>query len=503
MTTGALELREFRGDDERPATGIHLGLSDVMLPATARQPDRRQAFADLLAALARAVDRRNDVSLMRCAFEEMMRRVVPVRTLQLREAGRRWADRPGGSGAESFAVEVPGADPLNVGVLEATFDPGAGLGEWDFQMLAVAAHLGALVLEIERSRLQLARAGLLTMTRARRDGAAPLIGSTPIMQSLRASIERVAATDFTVLLEGESGVGKELVARQIHELSRRRNGPFVAINCAALVETLLEAELFGIEDRTATGVRGRRGKFEAADGGTLFLDEVSDLSLSAQAKLLRAIQDLAVERVGGHGTHRVDIRIVAATNRGLAGLVARELFRPDLFYRLSGVDVRVPTLRERRPDVMELAHYFLQRHRMTRPLRLSAAAAQALIHYEWPGNVRELERLMERAVALAESDVIELDDLPPTVRRDYAAALGPSLRRNDTLRTWASRYARLILDRCQDNKREACRVLGISYHTLQAHLRHPAGDPAWNERGESAAERVPDAARADAAAQAM
>jgi hypothetical protein len=203
MTTGALELREFRGDDERPATGIHLGLSDVMLPATARQPDRRQAFADLLAALARAVDRRNDVSLMRCAFEEMMRRVVPVRTLQLREAGRRWADRPGGSGAESFAVEVPGADPLNVGVLEATFDPGAGLGEWDFQMLAVAAHLGALVLEIERSRLQLARAGLLTMTRARRDGAAPLIGSTPIMQSLRASIERVAATDFTVLLEGE------------------------------------------------------------------------------------------------------------------------------------------------------------------------------------------------------------------------------------------------------------------------------------------------------------
>src|SRR6516164_2310970 len=140
-------------------------------------------------------------------------------------------------------------------------------------------------------------------------------------------------------LEGESGVGKELVARQIHELSRRRNGPFVAVNCAALVETLLEAELFGIEDRTATGVRGRRGKFEATDGGTLFLDEVSDLSVSAQAKLLRAIQDLAVERVGGNGTHRLDIRIVAATNRSLRDLVEQRLFRLDLFYRLSGVDV--------------------------------------------------------------------------------------------------------------------------------------------------------------------
>jgi transcriptional regulator with PAS, ATPase and Fis domain len=309
------------------------------------------------------------------------------------------------------------------------------------------------------------------------DMAAPLIGSTDAMRQLRATIERVAVTDFTVLLEGESGVGKELVARQIHELSRRRGGPFVAINCAALVETLVEAELFGIEERTATGVRGRRGKFEAADGGTLFLDEVSDLSLPAQAKLLRTLQDFAIERVGGHGIRRVDIRIIAATNRRLLGLVERQLFRADLFYRLSGVDIFVPSLRERREDILELAAYFLERHRSTRPLRLSAVATEALVSYRWPGNVRELERLIERAVALAESDVIQLDDLPASVSGDHATILGPSLHRNDSLRAWASRYARIVVDRCDGNKRQACRVLGISYHTLQAYLHFPLDEP--------------------------
>jgi transcriptional regulator with PAS, ATPase and Fis domain len=431
----------------------------------------------MIAALSRALDRRLDVSLMRGAFETALGRIIPLRSVRLREIGSRWVGRNDPAGAESVTLEVPGADASSQGLLEVTFDPGGRLGDWDFQVLGTAAHLGALVLEIERARTQLARAGLLNPNRARRDGAAPLIGSTDVMHKLRSAIERVAVTDFTVLLEGESGVGKELVARQIHELSRRRNGPFIAINCAALVETLLEAELFGIEERTATGVRGRRGKFEAAEGGTLFLDEVSDLSMSAQAKLLRAIQDLAVERVGGHALQRVDIRIVAATNRGLASLVDQRLFRPDLFYRLSGVDIRVPTLRERRPDILELARYFLERHRATRSLRLSAGASEALMAYDWPGNVRELERLMERAVALADTDTIELDDLPAAVRGDYAT-IGPALRRNDTLRAWASRYARLVLERSEGNKREACRVLDISYHTLQSYLRFPVHEPA-------------------------
>ncbi len=457
-------------------------------PHVRRQRERREGFGALLAALSRALDRRADVALLRGAFEQMLKTLVPARSIQLRDMPARWPRPDGLQAVESIALDVPAANGTWPAVLEATFDPGCPLGEWDFQLLTHATHLGALILEIERSRAQLVRAGLLGNGRTKRDGAAPLIGSTPVMQQLRTSIERVAATDFTVLLEGESGVGKELVARQIHDLSRRRNGPFVAINCAALVETLLEAELFGIEDRTATGVRGRRGKFEHADGGTLFLDEVSDLSVSAQAKLLRAIQDLSVERVGGQGTHRVDTRIIAATNRSLSGLVDRRLFRPDLYYRLSGVDIRVPPLRERREDILELSGYFLERHRSTRTLRLSTAAADALVCYDWPGNVRELERLIERAVALTESEQVELDDLPVPVRGEFAAALIPSLQRNDTMRAWGSRYARLVLHRENGNKRAACRILGISYHTLQAYLRYQMGDagperPEWKNVG--------------------
>jgi two-component system NtrC family response regulator len=309
-------------------------------------------------------------------------------------------------------------------------------------------------------------------SRMPRDGAAPLIGSSAVMRAVRDRIERVAATDFITLIDGESGTGKELVARQIHEISARRRGPFVPVNCAALVETLLEAELFGIEDRTATGVRGRRGKFECAAGGTLFLDEVADLSLSAQAKLLRALQDLAVERVGGHGLHRVNTRVVAATNKKLAGLVEGRLFRADLYYRLAGIEIHVPPLRERREDILELASYFLERHEHTRRLTLSRSASDALLTYDWPGNVRELERMMERTIALARDTTIEVDDLPIRICDGFGDVLLPSMMRNDTLRAWGSRYVRLVLERSGRNKRKACRALGISYHTLQAYLRY-------------------------------
>jgi DNA-binding NtrC family response regulator len=464
-------------------TAVSPSNSSAQAAFVPRQRDRRAALADLLAALTRVISERHDIALMRGLFEQTMRRVLPIRSIQLRDKNSRWSSRPGpDTGIESIALEVPGS--TTGGVIEATFDPGSGLGEWDFQALGLAAHVAAFVLEIERARIQLARAGLGPTVKMRRDGAAPLIGSTPAIQALRNRIERVAQTDFTVLLEGESGVGKELVAHQIHDLSARRGGPFVAVNCAALVETLIEAELFGIEERTATGVRGRRGKFEQADGGTLFLDEVSDLTSTSQAKLLRALQDLAIERVGGQGTHRVDVRIVAATNRSLGSLVERKQFRADLFFRLSGVDIRVPTLRERRDDILELARYFLERHKARRPLRLSAAAADALLAHEWPGNVRELERLIERAVALASSDVVELEDLPEPIWRDLSEVVIPSLERNETMRVWAARYARLMVARCGGRRSEAARVLGISYHTLKGHLKHPEASAESAERRE-------------------
>jgi two-component system, NtrC family, response regulator HydG len=482
LTSSVRSLAPRVRDARIQASGIAFGSSSVGMSEnstgsalrTPRQRDRRQAFADLFGTLLRAMDRRQDVSLMRGAFEETVRRMVPVRSVQLRDAGSKWSARAEENpGTESIALEVPGSDASASGVLHATFDPASALGEWDFQQLGICAQVGAMVLEIERLRLEAIRAGLGPAARSTRDAVAPLIGTTPVMQALRESIERLAATDFTILIEGESGVGKELVARQIHEVSRRRGGPFVAINCAALVETLLEAELFGIEEKTATGVRGRRGKFEAADGGTLFLDEVGDLSLSAQAKLLRAIQDLAVQRVGSHGLQRVDIRIVAATNQHLADLVARRLFRADLFYRLSGVDLRVPNLRERRPDIIELAEYFLARHRPTRSVRLTPVVSDALIAYDWPGNVRELERLMERLIALAPTDRIDLDDLPAAIRGWHGVAVGPSLRRHDTLRVWARRYVRLMLEECGGNKSKAARVLDISQHTLRSYLQEP------------------------------
>src|SRR6185295_3708567 len=281
-------------------------------------------------------------------FEHELRQLLAIRGVRLREVPARFQARlvtPTRS-AGSIVLDVPTSDPRVQAVLEASTDPARSLNDGDLTLLDAAAQLGGLVLEAGRVKPPSAH--------QLRDGAAPLIGSSSGMEALRQRVERVATTDFTVLIEGESGTGKELVARQIHELSRRRRGPFVAVNCAAVVETLLEAELFGIEERTATGVRGRRGKFEHAHDGTLFLDEVSDLSLAAQAKFLRVLQDLSVERVGGSGPRRVDTRIVVATNRPLAGLVEGGRFRLDLYYRLNGIDVQVPPLRDRREDIVEL-----------------------------------------------------------------------------------------------------------------------------------------------------
>jgi transcriptional regulator with AAA-type ATPase domain len=443
-----------------------------------RVDDNVASLRQVLEALGTALASQAPHHDLGATFEQHVRQALDLRAVRLREVRDRYQARlvtPTRT-SDSIVLGVPTADPRVQAVLEASCQPDQPMEGSDYDVLVALAHVGGLVLEIGRGRA-------VTSTAL---GAGPLIGSTQVMQALRAQIERVAATDFTVLIEGESGTGKELVARQLHDLGRRRRGPFVAVNCAAVVETLLEAELFGIEDRTATGVRGRRGKFEHADGGTLFLDEVSDLSLSAQAKFLRVLQDLAVERVGGHGTRRIDTRIVAATNRPLSDLVARGLFRADLYYRLSGVEIHVPPLRSRCEDVPELVRYFLGRHR-SRELTLSTEAEHALRIYPWPGNVRELERLVERALALMESDRIELDDLPARIRGEFAEVLVPSIARDETMRAWACHYARLVFEKCGRNKRRTCKRLNISYHTLEAYLR-VAGRLG---RGHAPAKRLP------------
>jgi transcriptional regulator with PAS, ATPase and Fis domain len=428
-----------------------------------RAPERRRGVITLVSAVAAALPSCREARVLRQRFEDALRDLLRARAVELRDGPA--LIRPP---ADAISLEVRCGD-FTLGAIDACFDGEAGFDRWDRQVLDCARELAALVLTIDRAQ----RSGLLGSAGGRRtNGAAPIVGSSAAIRGVRARMERVAATPFTVLVEGESGVGKELVARQIHELSPRHNGPFVAVNCAAIVETLLEAELFGIEERTATGVRGRRGKFEHAHEGTLFLDEIGDLSLSAQAKLLRAIQEMSIERVGAIGARAVDTRIIAATNQPLADLVARGKFRLDLYYRLYGVGIAVPPLRERPDDIIELAEYFLALHRDFRRLRLSQPAADAMVAYSWPGNVRELQRAIEHAIALADGDALELDDLPPVLLDGYTPALMPSFHDRASMRAWGSRYARMVYERCQENKRQTCRELEISYHTLVSYLRY-------------------------------
>ena len=239
----------------------------------------------------------------------------------------------------------------------------------------------------------------------------PIVGESAAIRAVRAETERVASTDATVLLEGESGTGKELFARAIHALSTRRNGAFVAINCAAIPETLLESELFGHERGAFTGASSRRmGKFELGDAGTIFLDEIGELSPATQGKLLRVLQERSFHRVGGTVPIQVDVRIVAASNRPLDKLVSQGLFREDLYYRVRVFPIRIPALRERREDIDPLIDWYLEhlpQELGKRAVRLAPTARERLRAYDWPGNVRELRNCLERAIILADDDEID------------------------------------------------------------------------------------------------
>ncbi|MEF2145053.1 MAG: sigma-54 dependent transcriptional regulator [Desulfovibrionaceae bacterium] len=249
-----------------------------------------------------------------------------------------------------------------------------------------------------------------------------IIGESPVLQEVFHILGKVAPTDSTVLVTGESGTGKELLVRALHRNSRRRDNPFVPINCGAIPKELLESELFGHEKGAFThAIRTRPGRFELADGGTIFLDEIGEMDLSLQVKILRALQEKEIERVGGTSIKKVDVRVVAATNRDLEEEVSAGRFREDLFYRLNVIPLRLPPLRERSEDILILANHFLGGFcgvKSRKKMFLSPEAEAMLLSYSWPGNVRELENFMERLSILCDGDTIKAEDLPAKIWKD-------------------------------------------------------------------------------------
>ncbi len=330
-------------------------------------------------------------------------------------------------------------------------------------LAAPAIASGRMLEQVQRQRLLLEEEN-----RALRQGVgeeAGLVGQARAFRRVLELARRVAPSDVTVLLRGESGTGKERLARLLHSLSPRHGGPFVPLNCAAVPETLLEAELFGIERGVATGVSARPGRFELANGGTLFLDEIGDLTPVLQAKLLRVVQDREVEPVGGRQRVRVDVRLITATNRDLEAMLSQGEFRPDLYYRLRVVELTIPPLRERHEDIPLLAQHFVRVHgkRLGRDaLSLSRAALELLLQHDFPGNVRELENLLEAACALASGDRVEAADIRLAMG---ASATAPDLAAGTLDEVLHSHIVR-TLDRCQGNRSAAARALGIDRTTL-------------------------------------
>jgi len=301
-----------------------------------------------------------------------------------------------------------------------------------------------------------------------------IVARSAKMQEVLAIVERVAPTNSTVLLGGESGVGKDLIARAIHEKSRRASGPFLKINSTAIPENLLESELFGYEKGAFTGaVASKPGKFELADKGTLFLDEIGDVPPVTQVKLLRVLQEREFERLGGTRTVKVDVRLIAATNRDLRAALEEGTFREDLYYRLNVVPIDIAPLRERREDIPDLVNLFISRFAgESRKVveGISPDAMKILVNYHWPGNVRELQNIVERACALAKGSVLEADDIHLDVRPGKAANGAGFLPEGMTLEQWEDEMVQEALRRANGNKSQAARLLGLSRNALRYRL---------------------------------
>lgn len=304
-----------------------------------------------------------------------------------------------------------------------------------------------------------------------------IIGESEVIKNLKRTVEKAAKSDSTILIQGESGVGKEMIALAVHNLSNRRNKPFIGINCAALPELLLESELFGYEEGAFTGARkgGKLGKFELAEGGTILLDEIGDLPLSMQAKLLRVLQEREFERVGGTSTIKLNVRVMAATNRDLRKLAQEGKFRIDLFYRLNVLPISVPPLRARTEDIPLLIGHFIEKltkDKNISPKIVADETLELLLKYDWPGNVRELENIVERAIYLTEGNVIREDCLPPHIRELRGYSSGQSIKPiKEAVREIEKQLITEALKATKGNKVMTAKLLGITRVTLYQKLK--------------------------------
>lgn len=362
----------------------------------------------------------------------------------------------------------------------------AGAENYLLKPLDVKAVL--VVLEKALEKRNLARDAASLRQRVRERFSFPnIIGDSAELQSVFEVIKQAAPTKATVLILGESGTGKELVAQALHEESPRKDKPFIKVNCAALSESLLESELFGHERGSFTGAVGRKeGRFELADGGTLFLDEVGEISASLQIKLLRVLQTREFERVGGTQTVKVDVRLVAATNKNLQAEVQAGHFREDLYYRLNVVAVTLPALRQRKGDIPALVSHFIEKYASSYGKTVKGLAPgtlNALLSHSWPGNVRELENAVERAVVLAKGTELTADDLPPSLRgprpKDAGShgALIPGARMEEIEREAILRTLEMV----DGSTSRAAEVLGISVRKIQYRLKEYSGDASLNK----------------------
>ena len=390
-------------------------------------------------------------------------------------------------GAKDIDPELPVIVMTAYGSIQ---DAVVAMKEGAMDFLAKPVDPDHLLLLVDRALAQrrlIAENLLLKEELAARRGAPAIIGAAPALKRVIATLHRAAATDTTVLLLGESGTGKELFARTLHALSPRADGPFVAINCAAIPETLLETELFGHEKGAFTGATARKpGRFELAHRGTLFLDEIGDLPIGLQAKILRALEEKRFERVGGTQSLQVDVRLVSATNRNLKTAVAARQFREDLFFRLSVFPIDIPPLRERTGDIEVLARHFVERFcrdLKKRPLAFSPEAVDEMQRYEWPGNVRELQNCIERACILTEGDTIRPRHLNLSFREGIAAEAPPDAwEQIDLAGTMADASRRILIEverrkivkalqEAGGQKPKAADLLQVSYKTFVQKLK--------------------------------